>query len=61
MDIGNFSKQTILTGAGWTRNSGGRLRARLAKDAAPGRDHELAALEVGAHATVNLWTDVARS
>jgi hypothetical protein len=32
MDIGNFSKRTILTGAGWTRNWGGRLAAELWQD-----------------------------
>ena len=26
LDIGTFSKRTILTGAGWTRNWGGRAR-----------------------------------
>jgi hypothetical protein len=31
-DIGNFSKRTILTGAGWTRNWGGRLAAELWQD-----------------------------
>jgi hypothetical protein len=32
LDIGNFSKRTILTGAGWTRNWGGRLAAELWQD-----------------------------
>src|SRR5216683_3264826 len=32
LDIGNFSRQTILTGAGWTRNWGGRLAAELWED-----------------------------
>jgi hypothetical protein len=32
VDIGNFSRQTILTGAGWTRNWGGRLAAELWQD-----------------------------
>jgi len=32
VDIGNFSKRTILTGAGWTHNWGGRLGAELWQD-----------------------------
>src|ERR1700730_2224136 len=32
LDIGNFSKRTILTGAGWTRNWGGRLAAEVWQD-----------------------------
>ncbi len=32
LDIGTFSKRTILTGAGWTRNWGGRLAAELWED-----------------------------
>jgi hypothetical protein len=32
LDIGNFSKRTILTGAGWTRNWGGRLATELWQD-----------------------------
>jgi len=32
LDIGNFSKRTILTGAGWTRNWGGRLAGELWQD-----------------------------
>ncbi len=32
LDIGDFSKRTILTGAGWTRNWGGRLAAELWED-----------------------------
>jgi len=32
LDIGNFSRRTILTGAGWTRNWGGRLAAELWQD-----------------------------
>lgn len=31
-DVGNFSRRTILTGAGWTRNWGGRLAAELWQD-----------------------------
>ncbi|MEO8595372.1 MAG: SIR2 family protein [Candidatus Solibacter sp.] len=31
-NIGNFSKRTILTGAGWTRNWGGRLGEELWQD-----------------------------
>lgn len=31
-DIGTFSKRTILTGAGWTRNWGGRLAAEVWQD-----------------------------
>ena len=32
LDIGNFSKRTILTGAGWTRNWGGRLATEVWQD-----------------------------
>jgi hypothetical protein len=32
LDIGNFSKRTLLTGAGWTRNWGGRLAAEIWQD-----------------------------
>lgn len=32
MEIRNFSKRTILTGAGWTRNWGGRLAAEIWED-----------------------------
>ena len=32
LDIGNFSKRTILTGAGWTRNWGGWLASELWQD-----------------------------
>jgi len=32
LDIGDFSRRTILTGAGWTRNWGGRLAAELWED-----------------------------
>jgi hypothetical protein len=32
LDIGNFSKRTIFTGAGWTRNWGGRLATELWQD-----------------------------
>jgi hypothetical protein len=32
MKIENFSKRTILTGAGWTRNWGGRLAAEVWQD-----------------------------
>jgi DNA-binding NtrC family response regulator len=31
-DIGRFSRSTILTGAGWTRNWGGRLAEELWQD-----------------------------
>jgi hypothetical protein len=31
-DIGNFSKRTLLTGAGWTRNWGGRVAEELWQD-----------------------------
>ena len=31
-DIGTFSNRTILTGAGWTRNWGGRLAEELWQD-----------------------------
>ena len=29
LDIGHFSKRTILTGAGWTRNWGGQLASEI--------------------------------
>ena len=32
LEIGNFSKRTMLTGAGWTRNWGGRLAAEVWQD-----------------------------
>lgn len=32
LDIGTFSKRTILTGAGWTRNWGGRLAGEVWQD-----------------------------
>jgi len=32
LDIGTFSKRTILTGAGWTRNWGGRLANEVWQD-----------------------------
>jgi hypothetical protein len=32
LEIENFSKRTILTGAGWTRNWGGRLAAEVWQD-----------------------------
>jgi len=32
MDIGNFSKRTILTGAGWSRTWGGRLAQEVWED-----------------------------
>ena len=32
MDIGDFSRRTILTGAGWTRNWGGRLALEIQQD-----------------------------
>ena len=32
LDIGTFSKRTLLTGAGWTRNWGGRLASEIWQD-----------------------------